>query len=568
MKKEKIKKKSLFFYIFGFLSILILIIEFSFDLKKDILLSKLVFFLNFTLLIFYYLLIIYKIYLNKHRLIYYFRDEKADVAFNILILTFLFMPRLAAGLVIMRLSISLFLKLLKTNLGKRFIAQLNLRPSQTMALSFIGVILFGSLLLTIPAATKDGLGATFINALFTITSAACVTGLSVYDIGEFFTLFGQAVILCSIQVGGLGIMVLSAAFAVMLGGRIHSRRQVGLREVLDISTPEGLRSLIKAVSAATIVMEFLGAFCLFICWSKDIPNFYERIWWAIFHAVSAFCNAGFGLAANSLVNYVNNPWVCSIIMILITVGGLGFFVISDLTSIDVWQIKKVRAIWARLEIQTRVVILATIFLDVMGMLLFLFFEYDGALAGLRVESKILASFFQSVTLRTAGFFSVSQANLTSPTVLFCVALMFIGAAPGSTGGGIKTTTAFVSLMTIRAMLRGREHVEMFGRTIPPVIVNRSLSIVLIAATLVVVFLICLLATQNLPFLHLLFEAVSAFATVGLSMDITPLLNDTGKLLIIALMYIGRIGPLTLALAIGEKKVAQGYWLPMGRIAVG
>jgi trk system potassium uptake protein TrkH len=315
-------------------------------------------------------------------------------------------------------------------------------------------------------------------------------------------------------------------------------------------------------------MESLGALSLFVIWSKDIPNPTERLWWSVFHSISAFCNAGFCLAVNSFEDYVNNPFICFVIITLITVGGLGFFVISDLSDPEVWKVKRLKAIWNRLEIQTRVVLLVSIFLNISGMLLFLFFEYDGALHGLSTQSKLLASLFQSVVLRTAGFFTVPMGYLSAPTVMFCVVWMFIGASPQSTGGGIKTTTAAVSLMTIKAMLRGREHVEMMGRTIPSVIVHRSLSILLIASFIVVFFLMLMLATQELPFTNLLFETVSAFGTAGLSMDTSPLLNDVGKILIICVMYIGRIGPLTLALAIGEKKSSQGYLFPQGRLVVG
>lgn len=547
---------------------LILFIEFSYDVKREALLSRLVLGLDIALLICFYLVVFLRVYKNRGQLTILMRLHKADTAYLLLTTAFLVMPRLAAGLVIGRLMITILTRLLETKVGTRFLSELNLRPSQTLALGFVGLIGVGTLLLTLPAATVDGHGVSFVNALFTITSASCVAGLTVFDVGSYLSHFGQAVVLIGMQVGGLGIMVLSAAFAVLVGGNIPSRKQVGLSEVLDVGTSEGLKRLIRSVTATTVVMELSGAMALFFMLQDEIPKAGDRLWWSVFHAVSAFCNCGISLSPYSLTPLLNIPLACFVILTLITIGGIGFFVISDLTSADVWRIKKPRAIWNRLEIQTRVVIVATIFLQILGMLLFLFFEYDGALYGLSIDKKVLASLFHSINLRSAGFFVVPMGVIAAPTVLFSIAFMFIGAAPGSTGGGIKTTTAAVSIVALRAMLRGRDDVDLFGRHIPPSIVNRSLSIVMVAAMVILIFLTMLLATQNIPFERLFFEIVSAFGTVGLSMDSTGLLNDTGKILIICVMYVGRIGPLTLALAIGQRASAQGYTLPKGRIAVG
>ncbi|MDA0712914.1 MAG: potassium transporter KtrB, partial [bacterium] len=225
-------------------------------------------------------------------------------------------------------------------------------------------------------------------------------------------------------------------------------------------------------------------------------------------------------------------------------------------------------IWARLNMQTRVVLLATVILDLTGMLLFLFFEYDGVLAELGIMEKIGAALFQSVSSRTAGFNVVPIATMAPATVLFLLVWMFIGASPGSTGGGIKTTTLAVALMSVRAMLTGRDEVELMGRRIPSVIVNRSLSIILISGVVIIFFLMWMVGTQNLPFERLLFEVVSAFGTVGLSMDMTTKLDNFGRILVILLMFVGRIGPMTMALAIGERSRPKGYRLAEGRLAVG
>lgn len=564
---RRIIKKALLVLLF-LSALLILSLEFSYDLKRETLLNRVVLGLDITLLISFFLLVFLNAYKNRRQLSTLIRQHKADTAYLLLITAFLVMPRLAAGLIIGRLIIALLTRFLETKIGTGLLSELNLRPSQTLSLGFVGLIGVGTLLLTIPAATTDGRGVSFINALFTITSASCVAGLTVLDVGYDLTHFGQAVVLLGMQVGGLGIMVLSAAFAVLVGGKIPSRKQVGLSEVLDVSTPEGLKRLIRSVTATTIVMELSGAMALFFMLHEQIPKASERLWWSIFHAVSAFCNCGIGLSPFSLSPVLELPWACFVFMTLITIGGIGFFVISDITNAEVWQVKKPRAIWNRLEIQTRVVIVGTMVLQILGMLLFLFFEYDGALSGLSADKKIIASLFHSINLRSAGFFVVPMGLISAPTVLFSIAFMFIGAAPGSTGGGIKITTAAVSIVALRAMLRGRDDVELFGRQMPPSIVSRSLSIVMVAAMVVLIFLTMLLATQEIPFERLFFEIVSAFGTVGLSMDATGLLNDTGKLLIICVMYVGRIGPLTLALAIGERRQPQGYTLPKGRIAVG
>ncbi len=242
--------------------------------------------------------------------------------------------------------------------------------------------------------------------------------------------------------------------------------------------------------------------------------------------------------------------------------------IADLTDARVWRVKKPRAVWNRLQIQTKVVLTTILIMDILGTLLFLFFEYDGALRGLNVGTKIFTSYFQAVSLRSAGFSLVDIGGIAGSTVIFCIAFMFIGASPGSTGGGIKNTTAAVSIMALRAMLRGREDVELFGRRVDPSVISRSLSIMIVSATVVAIFATLLLATQELRFENLLYEAVSAFGTAGMSMDTTGSLDNTGKIILVVLMYIGRIGPLTLALAIGERKLSQNYRRPLGSIAVG
>lgn len=547
---------------------LVLALEFSFDLSTEKSLFWLTFALDCAVVLGFFIYVLQRAYEFRQDLWLFVQHERVNIILLVLIIPALFAPRLAAAMVIGRSLLGVGVNLLYTPLGRRLIDNLNLRPSQTLSLSFVGIIIVGTLLLMFPAATTDGYGTPFLEALFTATSAACVVGLTVLDTGTYFSLFGQGVILATIQVGGLGIMVMSACFAVMMGSKLRSKTHSRLSELFDVSTPEGIKNLIRAVAVSTLTAEVLGALLLFIAFGKDVPAVLDRLWWAVFHSVAAFCNAGFALPANSLMRWVEDPYVCGIIMMLITVGGIGFFVISDLANPAVYEVKSVKSIWRRLQIQTKVALLATLILNVFGLLFFLFLEYDGALLGLSIPGKILASLFQAVSIRTAGFSTVPLGYLGPGTVLLMMVWMFVGANPGSTGGGIKTTTAAVAVMAMRAMLIGREDVEIFGRRISTAIVSRSLSIIFVAFTIVVTFLLVLLATQALPFEQLAFEVVSAFGTVGISMDVTPQINEVGRVCLIILMFIGRVGPLTLAMAVGERTQAKQYSLPEGRIAVG
>lgn len=495
-------------------------------------------------------------------------QQRVALLLWLLVIVSLPVPRVAGGIIIGKFFGWLALRTVDSRLGRQIVGLVNLRPSQTLALSFVAMIAVASVLLTFPAATVDGKGTPLLDAVFTMTSAICVTGLAIRDTGSFFSPFGQAVILAGIQLGAIGIMVLSAAFAVLVGGRLPSRQQAGLGQLLDVGSAEGLKQLVISVTTATVLTELAGATLLFFAWMSDLPNWSERLWWSIFHSVSAFCNAGFALSSDSLSRWVSSPGVNLIFIMLITAGSLGFATIHDLTYTLGLKRPSLGAFWKHLQVQTRIILIGTLFLHVFGMLFFLFFEYDGALSGLDVPSKIVASAFQGVTLRTAGFNTVPLAGLAAPTIVFCLVWMFIGSAPGSTGGGVKVTTAVVVGLAVRAMLRGRDDVEVMGRTIPRIIVYRSISIVFIGAGLITVFLMALSATQPLAFEKLMFEVVSAFATVGLSMDLTGELNTAGRLMIIALMYVGRVGPLTLALAIGERSAGRGYRYPDGRIAVG
>jgi trk system potassium uptake protein len=394
-------------------------------------------------------------------------------------------PRVAGGIIIARLLSMALGVALTTPLGIRVARLANLRPPQTLALSFLVVISAGTALLATPAATATGVSMGLVDALFTMTSATTVTGLVVVDTGSFLSPFGKAIILLGMQIGAVSTLVLGAAFIVVVGGRLPGQQQQELSQLLQVNPGEGLRRLVAAVSATTLVAEGLGVTSLYLLWLSgwiELPAAYDdpllALWWCVFHAVSAFCNAGFALSPDSLSAFVGDPLVCFVFAALITTGGLGFAVMSDLARRLPW-LERPRWSWDRLQIQTRVVLLAMVALNLVGALLILFLEYEGALAPYNLPTKLLAAVFQAVSLRTAGFNSIPMAGLAIPTLIVMLVWMFVGAGPGSTGGGVKTTTALTVVLAVRAMLRGRDDVELFGRTLPQSIVYRSIAIVLV-----------------------------------------------------------------------------------------
>lgn len=519
-------------------------------------------------------------YAQRHDLGPFLLTHGLDVMLMLLALGLLwFTPRASAGILVVRLGLQSFSWAMDTGPGRRLLALSSPRPSQTVALSFVAMILVGAILLMVPAATVDGKGVNLTDAVFTVTSAVTVTGLVVYDTGTHWTLFGQLVLLTFMQVGAVGIMVFAASFAVLLGGNLSGKGREGIElsgmgGLLDVSTTEGLKKLIIAVTGTTFLAEFAGFLALYGLWlvgSLDLPPPYDdpigAMWWSIFYSVSAFCHAGFALDANSLIPLQGNPWVLWVFILSITASQFGFPVVADLYSSRTWQVLHPRAIWSRLHIQTKVVLTTTVGFNLVAMLLFLFFEYDGALRGLSVADKLHSALFMSVTTRSAGFNTVPIDTITAPIVLIFVIWMFVGAAPGSVGGGIRTTTAAVVAKATLAMVQGRKDVDIYARRLPEVVVYRSISIVLIAGLLVAGLMVPLTATQDLPFDKLIFEAMSAFGTVGLSMGITADLDATGRWIITLLMYVGRVGPLTMALAVGRPKPGK-YRYPTGDIAVG
>jgi trk system potassium uptake protein TrkH len=419
-------------------------------------------------------------------------------------------------------------------------------PPVTLMLSFLLVILFGAILLMLPVSSKLNTVTPFMDALFTATSATCVTGLVVVDTGTHFSFFGQMVILMLIQIGGLGIMTISTVFAIILGQRINLKLENIMYQVVGGSYAVNVFQLLKSIVLVTLVIESVGTLLLFARFAQDFQPM-EALFLSLFHAVSAFCNAGFSPLGNNLVSYVDSLAVNLVITALIIAGGLGFSVIIDLQH---HALKKDRA--RKLNLHTKIVLVTTAFLLVLGFTVFYLAEYNGAMRGFSIHRRILGSWFQSVTLRTAGFNTIDLSQIGKASVLISIVLMFIGASPGSTGGGIKTTSFAVLTLSVISLLKGKRHISVFKRRIHEYNFREATGLIMLSITIILVVLFFLMLVEPHAFDKLLFEAVSAFGTVGLTLGITPQLTVIGKLLITVLMYVGRIGPLTMIYAFSTR----------------
>ncbi len=445
------------------------------------------------------------------------------------------------------------------------IAAFRFHPAQILLGSFFIIIIVGAAFLLLPKAIHPGKILRPIDALFTSTSATCVTGLVVVDTGQHFTRLGQIIILILIQIGGLGLMTYASFFALILRRSISLREKSMMREMLNYENMGLISKLLSSTVLFTITIESLGAVLLYAGLGGVHANTGERIYSAIFHSVSAFCNAGFALYSDNFMQFQGNYLVVLTLAMLIISGGLGFPVLLNLLGMRLSSTTG-RGKW--LTVQSRLVIRISATLIVVGTVLYLFAENSSTLAGLSLPQKVLNAFFQSVTTRTAGFNTLNIGLITTPTVLFFLLLMFIGASPGSTGGGIKTTTGGILFAGVWSVIRGRNRIELFRKNIPYTVLNRALVIVLFSAAFIFVAVSTLSFKENLPFLDLIFEEFSAFGTVGLSRGITPLLSDIGKLVIITSMFFGRLGALTISLAITAPKETYHYDYPSENVMVG
>lgn len=418
--------------------------------------------------------------------------------------------------------------------------------SALILLSYVGAICAGAGLLMLPFSTVAGVS--LIDALFTATSAVCVTGLAVVDTGTVYTVFGQFVIMLLIQVGGLGVMTFTVVFFLYLGRKIPFRQRMIMQEVFAHTPRQDIYRVVKSIFVFTFLVEGAGALSLFLLWIPD-HTFFDSVRLAAFHSVSAFCNAGFGLFQDNFMSYRGSAVLNLTICGLIVLGGIGFPVVYDVSE----HFKKAKKGRPRLSVQTKTVLTTTAFLIAAGMGLILWTENGNILKGVPWGERLWIALFQSVTTRTAGFNTVDIGQLTNPTLFTMMILMFWGASPGSTGGGVKTTTLAILSSFTWSRLRRRAYVNLFKKTVPHDTLSKSISLVVLSLGFIfTIFFLVLFSQEGLSgevgargeFADYLFEVISAFGTVGLSTGVTPKLNVVGKLLIIAMMLIGRVGVLT------------------------
>lgn len=436
-----------------------------------------------------------------------------------------------------------------------------LTPPQTIVLGFATAIAAGTALLSLPAASATGESIGVVNAFFMASSATCVTGLVVVPTGAALSTFGQLVILALIQIGGLGLMTLATFFYALIGRRITLRGRLLIQESLGQGSLAGLVRLLRSVLLFTFVCESAGALLLTARFAQDMP-LAQAAYFGVFHAVSAFCNAGFDLFGDSLVRFAADPVVVPTVTGLVLIGGLGFLVLKDLAE---------HRKDGRLTLHTRIVLRMTGFLLATATALILLLEHSNphTLGALPAHGKVLSAWFQAVTPRTAGFNTVPTSMLRQTTLLLMLVLMFVGASPAGTGGGIKTTTAWVIVSNMLSTIRGRHELDSGGRSIPRDVVERAHAIGIVSVILVVCVAGLLMWTERGGFLPVLFETMSAFGTVGLSLGITGSLSTLGRIIIPLTMLAGRVGPLTLAVALGPVKTnSSGVHYPPERILVG
>lgn len=432
--------------------------------------------------------------------------------------------------------------------------------SQIIVLGFLGAILLGALLLMLPFATADGRGASFADALFTATSATCVTGLIVQDTATYWSGFGQAVILIMIQIGGMGVVTIAVAVSVASGKKIGLMQRSTMQEAISAPQMGGIVKLTSFILITTAIIEALGAAVMAPVFIKEF-GFPKGIWYAVFHSVSAFCNAGFDLMGakekySSLTYFIDNPLINITIMTLIIVGGIGFLV---------WQDVKVNKIHLhKYRMQSKLVLITSAVLIILPALGFFFSDFSG----MPIRTRILSSLFQSVTTRTAGFNTADLTKLGSGNIAMMIVLMLIGGSPGSTAGGMKTTTLAVLILTAVSVFRRKEHTNFAGRSIADSVMRNAIAIVTMYVSLFLAGGVVITIIEKLPMMTCMFETASAIGTVGLTLGITPSLGIVSRIILIFLMYIGRVGGLTLifsALTTNQSNMAR---LPQEKITVG
>lgn len=448
-------------------------------------------------------------------------------------------------------------------MNKNFINKLydkiSLNPPMVLSLGFAILIIAGGLLLSLPFFTKSGQATPLVDSLFVAASASCVTGLTPVNTLEHWNTYGHILIIILIQIGGLGVMSLASIIPLILGKKIGMKSRQILKEQLNVESLEGMIVLFKYVLAFTFGTEVLGAILLSI---KFVPLYGagKGVWYAVFHSISAFCNAGFDILGDSIFPFRDDLLINLTLCALVIVGGLGFVVTSELFR---------RRSFKKLSTHSKLVLMVTAILLVLGTVMFLFLENeDGVLQYETLKGSILESFFQSVVARTAGFYSVDLSKIKDSTALMLMGLMFVGGSPGSTAGGIKTTTLGVLVLSTHAVVRGESEPVVFGRHIGTETVRKALAIFLVSIVIILSVSFMLAITESAPLVDILYETVSALATVGASKGITPHLTDAGKNLITLCMYLGRIGPMTMAFAFGMNAKKSLIRYPESFISIG
>ncbi|MBM7620861.1 trk system potassium uptake protein TrkH [Bacillus tianshenii] len=423
---------------------------------------------------------------------------------------------------------------------------IKLSPPQLLILVFIVFVFIGSLLLMLPASTTESIS--FIDALFTAMSAMTVTGLVVVDTASVYTVFGQVIIMALIQLGGIGIMTFAVLIFMMLGKKIGFQERLLLQQALNQTSVGGIILLVRRIVIFSLLIEGIAALLLSYRWVPEY-GWGQGIYLSIFHSISAFNNAGFALWADGLSQYVGDPVINIVISFLFIIGGIGFTVLTDL-----WYTKEFR----KLSLHTKIMLFGTLGINLLAMLVIFSLEYfnPGTLADLTFMEKLWASYFQAVTTRTAGFNSIDIGAMESSSILFMILLMFIGAGSTSTGGGIKLTTFIIIILAVITFIKGKQEIVLFKRSIHQKYVFKSLAITIISVLFVFLSMFILTITEKMDFLQLLFEVVSAFGTVGLSMGITADLTIIGKAVIIFIMLLGKLGPLTLAYSLAKPTAAK------------
>ena len=433
----------------------------------------------------------------------------------------------------------------------------NLSTTQIILLSFLITILIGSFLLSLPISSANGKSVSYLDALFTATTSTCVTGLVTLPTFSTWSFFGQAVILLLIQIGGLGVITIMSGVMLLFNRKMGIGDRLLIQDAFNLNTMSGLIEFVKNVLFGTLIIETLGAILYMFVF---VPEFGTKgIWISVFNSISAFCNAGLDIIGeNSICNYATNPLINIVTSSLVILGGLGYIVWWDVLRVIRKRTPQNKKVFRYLSLHSKIVITVTSILIICGALLIFVFEYSNPLTigNMTLSDKIQVSLFQSITTRTAGFASVPQENLTDPSTVVSVLLMLIGGSPVGTAGGIKTVTVAVLFCSAFATITNKNSASLFGRSISESFVKKAVAVVVAFVTICTVSTVLMLTICNAPAIDVIYETVSASATVGLSRNLTARLNTLGKIIIIITMYFGRVGPISLAVALGRKKENQ------------